>query len=194
MSDLNKLDNLKAAAREGKWPTVWTEKKALALLAKLSTPDTIIELFERLEAAEAKYTEVSGWYAKMKTRMLAAEAELARRDKEAGEPVILRPFGEDSQNAFVRCEESHPFAVKLYAAQPAALPPEILNSDAPDHYTSDETYAWVAGANWMREHAKALGVKPLRVKKLPKIKHPAQFDYADEVIEALKAQGIEVEE
>lgn len=30
--------------------------------------------------------------------------------------------------------------------------------------------------------------------KLPKIKYPAQFDYADEVIEVLKSHGYEVEE
>lgn len=30
--------------------------------------------------------------------------------------------------------------------------------------------------------------------KLPKIKHPAQFDYADEVIECLKSHNIEVQE
>ena len=32
---------------------------------------------QRADKTEAKYTEVSGWYAKMKTRMLKAEAEIA---------------------------------------------------------------------------------------------------------------------
>lgn len=30
--------------------------------------------------------------------------------------------------------------------------------------------------------------------KLPKIKHPAQFDYADEVVAVLKSHGYEAEE
>lgn len=37
----------------------------------------------------------------------------------------------------------------------------------------------------------ALSAQPV---KLPRIKHPAQFDYADEVAEVLKSHGIEVQE
>ncbi len=58
-----------------------------------SNPAVVIQLIDALEAAErerdelrGKYQEVSGWYAKMKTRMLSAEAELSRGDSVAGEP------------------------------------------------------------------------------------------------------------
>lgn len=37
----------------------------------------------------------------------------------------------------------------------------------------------------------ALNAQPV---KLPKIKHPAQFDYADEVVLVLKSHGYEVQE
>ncbi|WP_336797596.1 ead/Ea22-like family protein [Erwinia aphidicola] len=58
-----------------------------------SNPAVVIQLIDALEAAErerdelrGKYQEVSGWYAKMKTRMLSAEAELPRGDSVADEP------------------------------------------------------------------------------------------------------------
>lgn len=69
------------------------QKKANAKYIAAANPETIIaiaeyvqELERRAEALEAKYKEVSGWYVKMKTRMLAAEAKLA-------ELVKQRPVG-----------------------------------------------------------------------------------------------------
>ncbi|WNN42840.1 hypothetical protein [Winslowiella toletana] len=56
MSD---LENLKATAGLALFPIVCTEREARALLAKLATPDSIIELFDKLEAAEAQVKELT---------------------------------------------------------------------------------------------------------------------------------------
>lgn len=156
MGDLNKLDNLKAAAREGKWPTVWTEKKALDLLAKLATPDSIIELFQKLEAAQQRIAELNDKWAQSEidhcdtmNRAQTAEAELARRDSSAGEPVYQMRLldGEENESEWIEvtAQEYNTPTTEKYgkwerrtlftAAQPSALPPigEIRLSEYDDN-------------------------------------------------------------
>ena len=55
---------------------------------------------QRADKTEAKYTEVSGWYAKMKTRMLKAEAEIAALKAKLANPVVL-PNRRDSGPAIM---------------------------------------------------------------------------------------------
>lgn len=50
---------------------------------------------------------------------------------------------------------------------------------------------WRRVAEEAQQSLSSFTAKPV---KLPKIKHPAQFDYADEVIECLKSHNIEVQE
>jgi chromosome segregation ATPase len=47
------------------------------------------EQYKLREKAEEKYTEVSGWYVKMKTRMLKAEEEIAALKAKLANPVVL---------------------------------------------------------------------------------------------------------
>lgn len=150
-------------------------------------PLDLIALIERLEAAEKRvaelekqydnrtptewaYTQACAALEKHRARANKAEAELARRNAAAGEPVLYQKLNGhdgswsecskdwyDDSRAYHRDfnEGAHlaPVRALFTAAQPAALPPI----------------------------------------KLPKIKHPAQFDYADELIASLKAQGFTVE-
>jgi len=139
-------------------------------------------------------------------RAETAEAEIARRDKAVGEPPkelanlehFIAFWRKVKDGAMKPCANDIDHTVWFMEglsnidAQPSALPPEVDSSDVPRFYqgTWQEEDNWVAGANWMREKAKALGCKPIT---LPKIKHPAQFDYADEVIAMLREQGFTVE-
>lgn len=124
---------------------------------------------------------------KQAERLEAVETEIARRDKAAGEPVYQ--VGTDGhwydckEYIYREAKERREACRILYtAAQPAALPPEYaLTVDFNDYHL---------GWNSCLNAAKALGCKAI---KLPKIKHPAQFDYADDVIATLKAQGLSVE-
>lgn len=100
--------------------------------------DTALKILNALESAErerdelsGKYQEVSGWYAKMKTRMLSAEEELARRDAAAREPVGWQFL--DERGRWLTVTEagkdtavSQGYSVRPIhtAAQPAVLPPE----------------------------------------------------------------------
>lgn len=84
------------------------------------------------------------------------------------------------------------------AAQPSTLPPELFMSDA---IRMQVSLCFIQGYNQAIADAKALGVKPMRVKLLPPI-NPLMFN-ADvmfgynkarkEGVEVLKAQGIEVD-
>jgi hypothetical protein len=156
------------------------------------------EQVQKLEAEAEREDEITidalASMREWKLRADTAEAELSRRDAAAGEPFGYvhqcdHFFTMDSGTIYKTPGGNYTRPL-FPAAQPSALPPEMVNSDAPDHYSSDQAFAWTAGANWMREQAKALGCKAI---KLPKVNHPAQFDYADRLTEALKAQGFTVE-
>lgn len=109
-------------------------------------------------------------------RAEVAEAELARRAAAAGEPVAWQyryndgkvgdwhTVDSESECNHLPCYERRPIYT---AAQPAVLPPEMINADAPCDYSSEETFAWVAGANWMREQCLALGAQQQNVVELP---------------------------
>lgn len=121
-----------------------------------------IDAVARLEAAERERDEL--------------RAEIARRDAVAGEPVAWQyryNYGKvgdwhtvdsESECNHLPCYERRPIYT---TAQPAVLPPEMINADAPCDYSSEETFAWVAGANWMREQCLALGAQQQNVVELP---------------------------
>lgn len=106
-----------------------------------------------------KYQEVSGWYAKMKTRMLSAEAELARRDAAASEPAVLLqsdidrivpaidPNGLDEARHYIEHalyvdRERIRSELKELGAQPAVLP-----------YLSDDTLREMVSAYNIANHS-----------------------------------------
>ena len=109
----------------------------------------------------------------LQQKLSDAEAELARRDAAAGEPVawisernlaaLGKQFAVTVQHAPVM-----DLPIALYtAAPPAVLPPEMTIDDAPCHYGSDEAYAWVSGADSMRELFSSLGAQPQKPVVLP---------------------------
>jgi hypothetical protein len=134
----------------------------------------------------------------MKTRMLAAEAELARRDEAAGEPVGYTNIAglEALSKGFVVsvCPDARQIdSLPLYtAAQPSALPPLAKLKDAP---TDDVESAipWLAGANCMREQAKALGCKAIKLPKPYGMQDHEKWLAQAEVIAAILAAGFTVE-
>lgn len=229
MSDLNKLKDIythvknqanslrgqssKYSEITGLCPVNTVELQAGSILDLIDQLESAQQRIAELEAKESSLLEslkvTSAGANREHSRRIELEAELARRDA-------------------------------------AALPPEVAYVDAPDHLARDEAFEWTAGANWMREQAKALGCKPEKVValppsmdmlwrttfgspyatcdavainavtaaldaagvkwmrdqaialgckaiKLPKINHPAQFDYAERLTEELKAQGFTVE-
>lgn len=58
-----------------------------------------------------------------------------------------------------------------------------------------EYMAFDMGIAWLvwKRRAKAPPVPVMKQVKLPKVKHPAQFDYADEVVSSLREAGIQIE-
>lgn len=66
--------------------------------------------------------------------------------------LVLRPFGEDSQNTFIKCENNHPLAMKLFtrpapAADLAELVPgemtKSLASIANEYQTSPQNALFI---------------------------------------------------
>lgn len=66
--------------------------------------------------------------------------------------LVLRPFGEDSQNTFIKCENNHPLAMKLFTRPaPTADLAELVPEEMPRQYQngwplghSDEATGWNA--------------------------------------------------
>ena len=102
-------------------------------------------------------------------RALTAEAEIARRDAAAGEPVGLIRENPDDIGLMAEFEVMPPAGTKLYtAAPPAVLPPEW--SDVPGSLAGDlsdaEKNAWLSGANDMRGRLLSLGAQQQKVVEL----------------------------
>lgn len=154
----------------------------------------------------------------IRRRAEAAEAELARRD--AVPPVAwtdeeeLRSVERDGSGGLfsvnpITPNADHRRVIKLYTdAQRAVLPPEpnaemqAAGAAAIRFDTTVVNKLFTANAVW-RAMVAALGLKP-QVVKLPKAIIPISGgwgeagqdvkDYRDEVIEAIRAAGLEVEE
>lgn len=146
-------------------------------------PGAVLELIKRLEAAERERDELRTLTAQdgrvianlnevtngLYGRIHKAEAELARRDAAAGEPVGYYRLSEDGVSYYL----SHPIikhdenVTPLYtAAQPAVLPDEITIEDAYEetHRTGwDKEYAYFAGAKYMRDQFLTLGAQQQKV-------------------------------
>ncbi|AXH43554.1 hypothetical protein HOV55_gp36 [Erwinia phage vB_EhrS_59] len=142
-------------------------------------------------------------------RLEAAEAELARRDEAAGEPVYqerryqfigkrqLEYWADLKKDFYGHLPESER-RIFYTAAQPSALPPEATLDDGPfSDKNGDYQRTWVSGANWMREKVKALGCKAIKLPEpvIYEVNGTRFYDRLSEaeVIEALKAQGFTVE-
>lgn len=159
----------------------------------------LLELRRRRETqteAERERDELRGEVDKIKTlsrkrlsnackafdRAEVAEAEIARRDAAAGEPVAYQihsdlegwrectpeRYAEMSARPLVDGKHSGAWSVrKLYTdAPPAVLPPEMFMSDAiKGKVTSD----FMDGANWMRQQCLALGAQQQEVVELDNV-------------------------
>lgn len=139
--------------------------------------------------------------------LVAAKAELARRDATAGEPVgFIHPFtpftfGKNS-GAIFKEETRHYYKPVYAAAPPAVVPPAISTKGLdPDSKDIDEVrnLAHIEGANWMREQLLELGAPPQKVVELPRAE-TAKFgkDYlkaypAGTILHVLEAAGVKWE-
>ncbi len=149
-------------------------------------------------------------------RFTRAEAELARRDAAAGEPVYQMRLldGEENCSDWVWVTETEyrtPTTEKygkwerriLYtAAQPSALPPEVTSDIAQERFNVrvGDSESWANGANWMREQFKAFGCKAidlsdLQLHRFSTTVRPFYVEgyEAHEVVTTLKLQGFTVE-
>ncbi len=164
------------------------------------------DLIDQLEAArqriavlEDKEFRSSEIKKIMRERFEAAEAELARRDAAAGEPIAW--INEDELPENYPYDDMYPYSkvdiVRLFpvfgpntAAQLSALPPEVTHADGPCVVVNGQlNNAWATGANWMREKVKELGCKPFVVKRpnLPDDCDRTEAHY--KYCEAIKAAG-----
>lgn len=128
-------------------------------------------------------------------RLEAAEAEIARRDQAAGEPVGYVRAGESKVLDRLKQHQAVEIAIfrtrsfsddmPLFAAQPAALPPEYaLTVDFNDYHL---------GWNSCLNAAKALGAQPEKVVVLPRDHmRDRDFKYFEEskVIASLDSAGV----
>lgn len=208
MTDLNKIKE---------WALYWSRSAVAPMLIEefsdaSGTPmedaevmfgaAKLVELIDRLEAAEKRvaameYSDYLQWHAmacKNGERAEKAEAELARRDAAAGEPVAeIKWDGTDLTVQNVK--DGFSFGVtKVYSApQPAALPPEVTEQDAPLGCSAHGANCWMVGANWMRERTKALGCQPPKefVVNMPDVEkwRRAQGAYRVLVEKEIKAAG-----
>lgn len=137
-------------------------------------------------------------------RAMTAEAEIARRDAAAGEPVAYQihsdlegwrectpeRYAEVSTRPLVDGKYSGGWLVrKLHtAAQPAMLPPPMTYANAlkVSDWKNDQASIWTEGANWMREQCFALDAQPQKPVVLPGYLSyagiPAEYpSYAEEI-------------
>lgn len=107
-----------------------TDAEMLCLLLELRRHrENQAEIERERDELRGKYQEVSGWYAKMKTKMLSAEAELRRRDAAAGEPVADMWLVRKGDGTWEECGTGYHRGRAVYfkpvfitAALPAVLP------------------------------------------------------------------------
>lgn len=151
-----------------------------------ANPAVVLALIERLKAAERERDQASERLVLVREqrdselkRNMELEAEFARRDAAAGEPVAwatkshhwpVTTFAPAVRDDWIRrgCE-----VMALYtAAQPAVLPPEMELNHLP----------FVEGYNQCISDAKALGYQPEKVVMLPELEKWRSVD-------AVRAQG-----
>lgn len=214
MSDLNELKEIAYLANEaGQGSPAMVEFRVSA------TPDVVIVMSNQLEAAQQRIAELEEqkgqWVAWAKEGCAIADdlkSELARRDASAGEPASAEL---SRLREWVKCVEAerdkaigwHSSLLKKYneliAAQPSALPHELTEPVGVYCLDDREGSAWMAGANWMRDQAKALGCKAIKLAKDLKLSdkaHQSHVDYAEGYNDraemdrqALRALGFTVE-
>lgn len=174
------------------------------------SPSTITALVDRIEAAERERDELEEYLiAAINMQSIhmeacqKAEAELARRDAAAGEPVgFIRPGDIDalkSGNIATVVPNNSFCEVALYtAAPPAMLPPKkVINAS-----TCGGQLCRYQGYNEALRDVRALGAQPQRVVELPYIRqasvvkghgfktYPLSFFHPDEVKAALDAANV----
>lgn len=149
----------------------------------------LFPLLGRMEAAERERDELraiaeeqsklAGSNAPMAQK---AEAEIARRDAAAGEPVAV--ISEDSLAelkqsyrpvlAFRPDHKRNSPGISLYTAAQPAVVPDIVRGTTSTPFNSSIAYspetAFIAGANWMREQCLELGAQQQKVVELHKRK------------------------
>ncbi|QBR52765.1 hypothetical protein [Erwinia sp. QL-Z3] len=141
-----------------------------------ATPDVVIAMINQLEAAKQRIAEL--------------EAEIARRDAAAGEPVAWQFLGDSGKwTDIYDPAEATRYGYKargLFTAQPSALPPEYaLTVDFNDYHL---------GWNSCLNAAKELGCKAIKL-PVPYVDNPFDglFYKCSEVVEMLREQGFTVE-
>lgn len=157
---------------------------------------------EQIARMESKFSLAKRALDSKTARCDRTEAELARRDAAAGEPFAyidsahLDEFGwgyvfKHSSPMRVACESP------VYTdAPPAVLPPEVIEPAGEYCLDDRKGFAWLAGANWMREQCLELGAQQQKVVELP---DPADdslmstWQFNDAVINALDAANVKWE-
>lgn len=144
----------------------------------------------------------------LRQRAEAAEAELARRDAAACDPVAWqyrynygkvgdwKTVDSDSECNHSPCYERR----AIYTAAPPAVLPPAISTDGLDPESRDiddvRNLAHIVGANWMRQQCLELGAQQQKVVELP---DPADdslmstWQFKDAVINALDAVGVKWE-
>jgi len=129
---MSNLDKLKELAKKSTNALGWPDFAGQRRLEQELTPDVVLSLIERLEAAQQHAVDAeSRAEAWRRTAENAAEsheklsAELARRNAAAGEPVATL-YKDAKGNIFIhRCADIKAGLTDVFtAAQPTALPPE----------------------------------------------------------------------
>lgn len=128
-------------------------------------------------------------------RFTRAEAELARRDAAAGEPVAWQFLGDSGQWFSIHDpDEATKYGYKVRglfpATQPSALPPEmtrdVSNYDVVDH-------GFISGYNQAIADAKALGCKAIKLPEFDGYKPHVVKELQAAFIQAVTRQGLTVE-
>lgn len=144
---------------------------------------------EQIARMESKFSLAKRALDSKTARCEKAEAELSRRDAAAGEPVaVLYRNGDVLTKA--ECGEYFEICCKvetpLYtAAPPAVLPPEVTEPVGEYCLDDREGLAWLAGANWMRQHCLELGAQQQKVVELPDFSESYTEVFALEITHAL---------
>lgn len=145
---------------------------------------------EQIARMEGKFSLAKRALDSKTARCDRAEAEIARRDAAAGEPVavvdIQRGRGDGKKFALCYTSAGHSLPDDVYnlytAAQHAALPPAMTYAEAlkASDWKNDQASIWVEGANWMRQQCLELGAQPQKVVELPASKSMLTRNSLDE--------------